>query len=75
MRFSYTGHFKQTGDGDKVGCLQVVPASVPLVTSVTCRFTALLLANALSSPWVVLLSLLCHQSCHRGTLSLKSLYV
>ncbi len=47
--------FKLTGDGDKVDCPQVVPASVPLVTSVTCRFTALLLANALSPPWVYLL--------------------
>ncbi len=64
-----------TGDGDKVGCPQVAPASVPLVTTVTCRFTALLLANALSPPLVILLSPLCHQCCHRGALSLKSLLV
>jgi hypothetical protein len=49
------------------------PGCPRLVTSVTCRFTALLLANALSPPWVVLLSPLCHQCCHRGTLNLKSL--
>jgi hypothetical protein len=51
------------------------PGCPRLVTSVTCSFTALLLANALSPPWVVLLSPLCHQCCHRGTLSLKSLSV